>query len=62
MEDRLQTMDQTFDLFIFKTAHKNVRQSWTQWRPHTHTINLFIEFVVKNKRFLGGHVKQITDP
>ena len=49
IEDRLQTMRAIFETFIFKTSDKNVSCSWTPWRPYCHTINLFIEFIVKHK-------------
>ena len=37
---QLQTMRAIFEPFIFKTSHK-ISQTWTQLRPHSHTINLF---------------------
>ena len=46
IKDRLQI----FEPFIYKTAHKNISLSCTQWRPHSHSINLFIEFGVKHKK------------
>ena len=31
----------------------------TQWRLHSHTISVFIEFVVKHKKlFFGGYLEQ----
>ena len=61
IEDKFQIKSAIFEPVIFKTAHKNVTQSCTQWKPHSHTFNLFIEFIVKNKKgFIGGYVKQIT--
>ena len=46
-------MGAIFEPFIFKTAHKNVSQSWIQWRPHSRTINLFIEICLQEICCIG---------
>ena len=47
---------------LFSKLHiKILARAGPNGDPHSHTINLFIEFVVKHKkRFFDGHGKEIT--